>query len=167
MLRNWKQILTMLLGAALLAGSLPLAAHADRDKKRHRDRDRRVECKQERKHRHKEVRHHDRDRDRGHARYVDRGRRHYDDDDRDYRYSRYRVDCAPRVVHHHDRVVYAPYRPVHSGVTWSIYASNLPPDHYNFWDPYCGQLYASLHAYLCHVGHARHARVVQVVDDDG
>ena len=148
MLRNWKRIVTMLLGAALFAGSLPLVAHADRDGKRHRER--RVEHKQERKHERREVRHHDHDRDHRHAWYRDRD------------------DCAPRrVVYHRDRVVYAPYRPVHSGVRWGLYASNLPPDRCDYWDPYCGQRYGSLHAYRSHLRYARHAHVVHVVDHNG
>ncbi len=161
MLRNWKRIVMMLLGAALLAGSLPLDAYADRDGRRHRDRKR--ECREAR---------HDRDRDRDRGRHRDRD----DDDDDDDRRSRRRDRDDYRtqhvVVYHRDecgprRVVYEPRWPVHSGVSWSIYATNLPPNDYDYWDPYCERGYGSLNAYRSHVRHVHHPQVIHVVDDYG
>jgi hypothetical protein len=70
-------------------------------------------------------------------------------------------------VYHRDRVVYAPRRPVYSGVSWSIYASNLPQNDCDYWDPYCERGYGSLNAYRSHLRHAHHPQVIHVVDDDG
>jgi hypothetical protein len=156
MFRHGKQLVAVLLGAALLAGSLPLAAHADRDEKRSR----------ERKREHREIRHRDRDRDhdRDHRRaeYHDRDRDHR----RDHARHRDRDGCRPRVVVR-DRVVYRPAWPSYSGFGWRFYASNLPPDRCDYWDPYCGERWGSLQEYRRHLRRARHAHVIHLLDDDG
>lgn len=164
-----RRVAVVLLGAALGAGSLPLDAHADRDGKR----------RHERRSDRKEARDHDRrdrDRDRDHAWHRERDSRRGRDYDRhehrdrreSYRRHRDRDECEPRrvVVRHHDRVVYVP-RPVRSGITWAIYASNLPPAHYDYWDPYCERSYGSLRAYRRHLHHTSHPHVIHVLDDDG
>jgi len=159
-----RRVVVVLLGAALGAGSLPLEAHADRDGKRRHERRREREA----------ARHHERSRDHGWHHDVARGRersRDRDDDDdrdRDRRYShrRDRDEYAPRRGHHH-RVVYVPRRPVRSGVSWALYASNLPPVDCDYWDPYCGRSYGSLQAYRYHLRRASHPHVIHVLDDDG